>query len=81
VIIAIVVLFVEPYKDEKFVRFHAIQGISLWVLGIFYWIPFIGWILGIVALVAIIVGAINAFQGRYWQVPVLYDVVKGFIDQ
>jgi uncharacterized membrane protein len=80
-VIAIVVLFIEPYKNEKFVRFHAVQGIALWVLGIFYWIPFVGWLLGLLAFVAVVVGAVNAFQGRYWEVPVIYDVVKSFIDR
>lgn len=84
-IIAIVVLFIEPYKDEKFVRFHAVQGIAVGVLyivaGAITWVPIIGWLFWVVPLVLAIIGLVKAFQSEYWEMPVIYDIVKGFINQ
>ncbi len=88
-VIAVVVLFVEPYKDEKFVRFHAVQAIGLWIAGIVVGvvgqIPILGWLVafigGIALLIAMIAGAVRAFQGQYWEIPLVYDAVKGFIER
>ena len=84
-IIAIVVLFVEPYKDEKFVKFHAVQAIVVGILyliaGAIAWIPLIGWILWIVPVVLAIMGLVKAFQGEYWEMPVAYPFVRSFIGE
>jgi len=80
-IIAFVVLFIDPYKNEKFVRFHAVQAIALWVIGLTWWIPLVGWVLSLLAFVGAVVGLIKAFQGQYWEVPVVYGVVKGFVEE
>jgi uncharacterized membrane protein len=80
-IIALVMLLIDPYKNEKFVRFHAIQAIALWVVGLTAWIPILGWILALLAFIFAVIGLVKAFQAQYWEVPVVYSVVKGFIEQ
>lgn len=88
-IVALIALLIDPYKNEKFVKFHAIQAIALWVVlvisNIIMAIPVIGWIIGFVVWIAVLVlgimGLINAFQGKYWELPVLYGFIKGFVGE
>ena len=81
-IIAVVMLFVEPYKDEKFVKFHAVQAVALFIISIVAWmIPVVGWVVGIVVLVFQIIALIKTFQGEYYEVPLIYNVVKKYIGE
>jgi len=60
--------------ENKFVRFHAIQSIlvfgvlniALIVLG---WIPVIGWALGVLWVVLLIILVIRAYQGVKFKLP------------
>jgi uncharacterized membrane protein len=87
-LVALIMILIDPYKDEKYVRFHAIQALALMVVlivaGVIGVIPVIGWIISLVAwigwVVLWIMGAINAFQGKYWEMPIIYGVVKNYID-
>lgn len=79
-VVALVALLIDPYKSEPFVRFHAVQALALTVVMYFAWVPVIGWLLGIVALVFLVIAAINAFQGRRYDVPVLADLLRGWFD-
>jgi uncharacterized membrane protein len=81
-VVAIVALLIEPYKDEKFVKFHAVQALGLWVVTVIAGvIPVVGWAVSIAAFVVMIIALIKAFQGGYWEIPGLYGVVKGFIGE
>ena len=81
-VIAIVMLFIEPYKDEKFVKFHAVQAVALFIISIISWmIPVVGWIIGVVVLVFQIIALIKTFQGEYYEVPLIYSVVKGYVGE
>lgn len=88
-IVAIIVLLIEPYKNQRFSKFHAIQAIGLWVAGfalnLTSIVPLIGWITAIVGgltvFVLAVISAINAFQGKWYKVPVVHGVVKGYIDR
>jgi uncharacterized membrane protein len=80
-IVALVALFIDPYKHSPFVRLHAVQALALWVIGLTWWIPVIGWLLGLAAFVVAVIAIIKAFQGEYYQIPVLYDLLKGFIEE
>lgn len=71
-------VFILIEKENKFVRFHAMQSIVVFgVLTIasliLNWIPFIGWVLGtiisILAVVLWIVLMIKAYQGTKYKVP------------
>jgi uncharacterized membrane protein len=81
-IVAIVAILIDPYKEEQFIKFHAVQALALGVLSMISWmIPIIGWIVGIVIFVFQIIGAIKAFGGNYYQMPVVYGLVKGFMGE
>ena len=65
-------------KENKFVRFHAMQSIivfgTLCVAGIILgWIPFIGWLIkwliSVLALVLWIVLMVKAYQGQKYKLP------------
>lgn len=75
-------LFLVPLlsaKDSAFARFHANQGIVLFILeivsGILVFIPIIGGIISLVvwlvALVFAILGIVNAANGRAKQLPLI----------
>ena len=81
-IVAVIALLIDPYKEEKFVKFHAVQAIALWVIGaVAGAIPVVGWIVSIVAFVFMIIGLIKAFQSEYWELPVVYGWLKGFVGE
>ncbi|MBP7134071.1 hypothetical protein KBA73_02540 [Patescibacteria group bacterium] len=62
-------------RESKFVRLHAAQGVLLlaaWMVGmVVFWIPLIGWLLGIFLLVANIVVLLKCLQGEFWEIPFL----------
>ena len=72
------VIFIIIERENKFVRFHAMQSIVVFgiltiariVLG---WIPFIGWIIGIIISILMfvlwIILMIKAFQGEMFKLP------------
>ena len=86
-IVALIAILIEPYKNERYVRHHAVQALGIWVgwiaISIVSAIPIIGWIVAavgwVVLLVFSIMGAIKAFQGEMWEMPVVYGLVKQFI--
>jgi uncharacterized membrane protein len=71
-------IFIIIERENKFVRFHAMQSIVVFgvltiariVLG---WIPLIGWVLGILisilAFVLWVILMIKAFQGEKFKLP------------
>ena len=72
------ILFLVLEKENKFIRFHAMQSLVvflfLFVINIFIgWVPIIGWL---IALLTIPVGfilwillIIKAFQGKLYKLP------------
>ena len=78
------ILFLVPLlaaKDSKFARFHANQGLVLLVgiaSGILLWIPVIGWLisvlLSIALLVFMILGIVNAAQGKAKELPLIGSI-------
>ncbi len=80
------ILFLVPLfaaKDDAFARYHANQGLLLFlasiVLGIIGVIPVIGWIIagigGIVTFVFMILGIINALKGEMKPLPLIGGIV------
>ena len=72
------IVFILLEKENKFVRFHAIQSIYVFgvitiALIILSWIPFIGWVLGsliwLLGLVLWIVLMVKAYQGTMYKLP------------
>ncbi|MCJ8007487.1 DUF4870 domain-containing protein [Lederbergia wuyishanensis] len=79
----IVFLLIE--KENRFIRFHAMQSIALsivfFVLNIVLTvIPFIGWILNLilapVMLILWIVLMYQAYQGKYYKLPILGELAE-----
>jgi uncharacterized membrane protein len=72
-------------KDNKFVRFHAMQSMitfgGLTALFLFLgFIPFIGWmlvpVLGLLQLVLWILLMVKAYQGEKFKLPVIGDLAE-----
>jgi len=77
------IVFILLEKENKFVRFHAIQ--SIYVFGILSiasfvlgWIPvinvIIGWVVPILAFILWIVLMVKAYQGVKYKVPWVGDI-------
>src|SRR4030042_1440331 len=82
-ITGIIFYFLE--KENKFVRFHAMQCIvtfgSLWLLGVLVWVlPFIGALIApviyIVEIILWVILMIKAYQGEYFRLPIAGDIAK-----
>jgi len=79
------IIFYLIEKENKFVRFHAMQSIVvfgfLFVLGIILpFIPVIGWVLvpvlWVVNLILWIVLMVKAYQGEKFKIPVAGDIAE-----
>lgn len=75
-IISIVVLYSR--RDSPFVQYHARQGVWLFLISIPFWlIPTVGNLLEFLVLAGMIIGFLNAAQGRYHDVPIIGALAKG----
>jgi fumarate reductase subunit D len=79
-ILCFVPLFLK--KDSKFAKFHAKQGLVLFIIeliGMFiFWIPIIGWFLWLAIVVLSIMAIIRTLNGEWWKIPYIYDWSKKF---
>jgi len=112
-IIAIISLIME--KENRFVRFHALQSILLYVALLAIWMPWLcsasflgvigiaasaagsaggalssivgwsgrwsGWPIFLGALIAIIVGAVKAYGGNYFKIPIIGNMAEKFANK
>jgi uncharacterized membrane protein len=84
IIPAILFLILPDYNKRPFVRFHAFQCIGLAVcafaLSVILIIPILGWIVGIlgdlVLLVMWIMCIVKAYGGQRWKVPIIGNFVE-----
>lgn len=92
-IVALIMLLIDPYKNEKFVKFHAIQGLATGIGG---WIAcfvisiFLGFLgplallsplLYLALLVYLIILATKAYKGEYFEVPIVYGIIKSYVGE
>jgi len=63
-------------KDDKFVVFHARQGMVLFALSIVGIIPVIGWPIMIISFVLIVIGAVKAYKGEKYEIPVIAKIAE-----
>ena len=79
------VIFFLIEKENKFVRFHAMQsiltfGFFLIANAVLAFIPVIGWslmpILGIVQLIVWILLMVKSYQGEQFKLPVVGDIAE-----
>ena len=82
----IIFLILEP--KNRFVRFHALQSIvvfgGLTIVGfIFGFVPYFGWMVGVVVpvlgLILWIVLMVKAYQGERYKLPVAGDIAEGWL--
>jgi uncharacterized membrane protein len=81
---AILFLVLEPYNRNPFIRFHAFQSLGLCVLGLIcsmiMVIPILGWLLCLILLpvlfVAWVICIFKAYQGKYFKLPVVGNIVE-----
>lgn len=74
-ILSVFVFFAR--KDSPFVRFHARQGIVLFVLSLLVWaVPFIGRYLELLILALAVIGFLNAAQGLWRELPLIGAVAR-----
>jgi uncharacterized membrane protein len=83
--LGIIAIFMDDFKNDHFVRSNTIQAAGVWLA-----IQVVGWVLSFVLIgflvfiagyIYLIVMAIQAYNGKEPQVPVIYGMVKNFIDQ
>jgi uncharacterized membrane protein len=86
IIPAIIFLVLEPYNRIEFIRFNAIQCISLAVVStaghfLLAFIPVLGWILLLPFWLAIVVAWIlcvtRALKGEWFKLPLIGDFAMG----
>lgn len=83
--LGVIAIFLDDYKNDRFVRSHTVQAAAFWVAA--YLAAFvlsfvlIGVIIYPIAFIIQIVMAIKAFNGGDVELPVIYGMVKSFIDQ
>ncbi len=79
------IIFFLIEKDNKFVRFHAMQSIiTFGFIFVFQWIAVFIPVLGVIvsgllsmaAVVAWIVLMVKAYQGEYYKLPVVGDIAE-----
>ena len=69
-ILSILLLIIR--RNDAFIQHHAKQAFVLFIISLFSWIPVIGWIAGFLAFVCMVIGFINAWQGKEFQIPFIY---------
>ena len=62
--------------NSKFAQFHAKQGLILFVLSFFIFIPVIGQLLHMVIIVVSVIAAWKVVNGEWWQIPYVYNISK-----
>ena len=79
------IIFYLLEKENKYVRFHAMQ--SILTFGFFFtlnivlgFIPVVGWsflpLVGVVQLVLWIILMIKAYQGEWFKLPIIGDIAE-----
>lgn len=92
-IVPLIILFSEERKTRPFQKYHAINSLGIWAASIAYWIPlllcdFFLWIifwplgcffffLGFLPWILFIYYGIQAYRGKYFEIPVVTQFLKG----
>lgn len=63
-------------RQSKFAQFHGKQGFVLFIIeviiSLLMWIPVIGQILFLAAIIIAAIGFIKAYNGEWWEAPYIY---------
>ena len=67
-------------KESPFAQFHAKQGLVIviaWIVGSFvFWVPILGWLLGLTLLVTDVLALFRTMSGKAWEIPYVKEAVK-----
>lgn len=69
-ILGLVMLVIK--RNDTFIQFHAKQGVILFIISLVGFIPVIGWILWALSVAGMVIGFINAWQGKEYKLPIVY---------
>lgn len=68
------------FKKDDFIRYHAKQGIVLFVLSILiifsFWLPVVGWVCLLAFLVIWITGIFNIFTAKMEPLPIIGRIAE-----
>ncbi len=82
---ALIAILIDPYKEEKFVKFHAIQalvfGVALYAIAAVLSTVLIGCLIYPIGFIYQIYLAVKAFGGQYVEIPVIYGFIKGYVGE
>ena len=75
------IIFLILEKENKFVRFHAMQSIvtfgAITIVNVFlFWVPILGWLLGVLAFILWVVLMVKAYQGQMYKLPIAGDFAE-----
>ena len=71
-IVGLIMFFVE--KEDNFVRYVGAQAAIMGLLSMLTFIPIIGWLLGPIAFVCMIIGMVKSAKGERFDVPLVSDL-------
>lgn len=75
-ILSVIIYFFK--KDSPFVRFHAKQGIVLFILSLLVWtLPIVGRFFELLILALCVLGFLGAAQGQWKDLPIIGDMASG----
>ncbi|MBU1104271.1 hypothetical protein L6255_02250 [Candidatus Parcubacteria bacterium] len=69
-------VFLILKKDDEFVKFHAKQGLVLFVASFLTWVPLIGWLVAFGVFLLAVAGFIKALQGEKYRLPIVADLAE-----
>ncbi len=84
------VVFLVLEKENKFVRFHAMQSLATFlplfvILIVVGWIPFIGWVVSLLitplGLILWLLLMYKAFRGERFKLPIVGDFAEKHISE
>lgn len=80
-VIALIMVLTDTGKKDPYVRYHAWQalfyGIALFVIGL---VPIIGWLAVFVLWIVAVFFAVQAYGGKYFEIPVIYGLAKKYME-
>jgi uncharacterized membrane protein len=80
-IIALVMLLMEDKKKRPFIKFHAVQALAInvvvWIVAVILGVTVILAICAPVLWLLLIWPAILAYQGKYFDIPVIGKFIRG----
>ncbi len=73
-VISLVMLLIK--RHDEYIQFHAKQGVILWIASLFAFIPGLGFIIWALSIAGMVIGFINAWQGKRNKLPFVYNLSR-----